>query len=125
MSRDGGREVVLGGGRCGTSGDDLLRLLSVGAPAVGGRHRNIIGGSGHTHSASRPCCRTYPGGENGGSTHSESTPRPKSDLKNKRLTPTILMTLRSLDKSKLNARLQGRGGSPCFRRLLSEVQWHV
>lgn len=59
----------------------------------------------NAYSALLPHSRTYPRGENGGSTHSESTPRPKSDLKNKRLTPTILMTLRSLDKSKLNARL--------------------
>lgn len=77
------------------------------------------------HSALRPRNRTYPWGDKGGSPHSESTPRPKSDLKNKRLTPTILMTLHSLDELKLNARLHRYDGSPCFRRLLYEVQWHV
>lgn len=64
-------------------------------------------------------------GENGGAPHSESTPKPKSDLKNKRLTPTILMTLGSSDKSKLDARPHLRGGSPCFRRSPSEARWHV
>lgn len=45
VGRDGRREVVFGGGRCRTSGDavGLLRLLSVGAPALGG-HRKINGG---------------------------------------------------------------------------------
>lgn len=71
-----------------------------------------------TSSEAHSAHRTYPVGENSGAPHSESRPKPKSDLKNKRLTPTILMTLRSLDKSKLNARPR-----PCFRRLLSEGAW--
>lgn len=118
-------------GRRGTSGSDLLWLLSVGAPAVGGRHRNINRGSRKekkdpprpqksARSALRPRGKTHPRGEYGGSPHSESTPRPKSDLKNKRLTPTILTTLRSLGELELNARLY-----PCFRRLPSAPQRHV
>lgn len=134
VRRDGGREVVLGGGGQGTSGDGvgLLRLLSVVAPAVGGGGRGtsteapaqrLHEKKKKTSSDGHSAHRTYPVGENSGAPHSESTPKPKSDLKNKRLTPTILMTLRSLDKSKLNARPHRRSGSPCFRRLLSAGAW--
>lgn len=100
VRRESGQEVVFGGGRWGRNGGTvtLLRLLSVGAPAAGEGTQNINRGPRaasilKTRSAVLEHHRTYLRGENGGALCSVSTPKPKSDLKNKMLTPTILIVL--------------------------------
>lgn len=50
-----------------------------------------------THSLVLEHHRTHLRGENGGALCSVSTPKPKSDLKNKMLTPTILIMLCQLN----------------------------
>lgn len=104
---ESGQEVVFGGGRSGRNGGTvtLLRLLSVGAPAGEGTQNINRGPSAamckktilKTHSAVLEHHRTYLRGENGGALCSVSTPKPKSDLKNKMLTPTILIVLCQLN----------------------------
>lgn len=103
MRRESGQEVVFGGGRWGRNGGTvtLLRLLSVGAPAGEGTQDINRGPCAasilKTHSAVLEHHRTYLRGENGGALCSVSTPKPKSDLKNKMLTPTILIVLCQLN----------------------------
>lgn len=133
IMRGGRQDVVFGGGRLGT--------VSVGEPArkqdTTSRELKAKYGDMENPPGFIRLCKpsliigTYPKGEKVGPLSSVLSPKPKSDLKNRMLTPTILTVLCYLNNLKPNLYLLSTPplhDSPCFLCLLYSpwtVKLHV